>query len=402
MSSSTLKTFSFTGTNRKGASVKGDIEAGNIQLAQAKLRKQGVIADRIKPKSNPLFVKGVRDKDVTFFTRQLGTMLKSGIPITQALEITAEGQKNPAFKNQILQIKRDIESGLSLHEALRRHPKQFDDLYRSLVESGELSGNLEGMLGRIAEYKEKILSIKSKIKKAAYYPVFVLLFAFSITLFLMLKVVPQFVDMFEQQGADLPTITKVVTTMSEWLQDWWIIMLLVIVGTVIGFFQLLKRSKSFQQQMDVFLLKLPLFGSLIKRSILARFARTLSTSFSSGVPMVECLDSCAKAANNYVYTNAILKIKEDVASGQELAFAMKQTGVFTPLMIQMTNIGEESGAIDDMEDKAADYYEQEVDDTVEGLLSLIEPAMMILLGGIITVILLAIYLPIFDIGSLVG
>ncbi|MDY7026599.1 MAG: type II secretion system F family protein [Pseudomonadota bacterium] len=359
MSSSTLKTFSFTGTNRKGTAVKGDIEAGNIQLAQAKLRKQGVIADKIKPKSTPLFTTSVKEKDVAFFTRQLGTMLKSGIPITQALEITAEGQKNPAFKNQILQIKRDIESGLSLHEALRRHPKQFDDLYRSLVESGELSGNLEGMLTRIAEYKEKILSIRSKIKKASFYPVFVLIFAFIVTIFLMIKVVPEFVGVFEQQGAELPAITVVVTTMSAWLQKWWFILIAILVTLVVGFIQLKKRSRGFQQQLDVFVLKLPLFGNLIKRSVLARFARTLSTSFASGVPMVECLDSCAKAANNFVYTNAILKIKEDVASGQELAFAMKQTGVFTPLMIQMTNIGEESGAIDDMEDKAADYYEQD-------------------------------------------
>lgn len=402
MSTVILKTFSYTGTNRSGSKATGEIEAPNAQLAQAKLRKQGIIADKIKAKSQPLMSRGIRQKDITFFTRQLGTMLKSGIPITQALDITAEGQKHSLFRRKISTIKKDIESGLSLHESLKKHPKEFDDLYRSLIESGELSGNLDTMLLRISEYQEKMLSLKGNIKKASFYPAFVLAAAFCITLFLLVKVVPTFSELFSSRGVELPVITTIVVNISDWLQSWWWVLIGFLVGAFVLMSQLKKRNAKFKDSLDALLLKLPLFGNLIRKSILSRFARTLATSFTAGVPMIDALDSCAKAANNAVYRKAILKVKEEVASGQQLGFAMKQTGVFLPLLVQMTAIGEESGTLDEMENKAADYFEEEVDNIVEGLLSMLEPAIMIILGGIVAVILMAIYLPIFDIGKLAG
>lgn len=396
-------TFVYKGKDKTGKPLNGEVEAINLNLAKILIRKQGILVSSVKKKPKALFGGSkVKPKDITFFTRQLSTMLRSGVPIAQALEITADGHKNLAFKKMISDIRTDVESGNSLASALSKKPKLFSNLYVNLVDAGELSGSLEGMLDRLATYMEKTLALKSKIKKALMYPISVLVIAFAITIFMLVKIVPVFENLFSSVGGELPALTQKVVAMSEWLQVNWLFLTGFIILFVIGFIQLKKRSTSFSNKFDAFALKVPIFGTLIQKGTMARVSRTLATTYSAGVPLIEALEACMGSTDNFIYKTALEKVKTDVASGQQLAFSMRQTQVFDPLMIQMTAIGEESGTIDEMETKVAEHYETEVDDLVDGLTSMLEPIILVVLGGLVGTLLLALYLPIFQMGDAFG
>lgn len=395
--------FKWEGKDRKGTKITGEIQGTNAALVKAQLRKQGILVTKVN-RASTLFAKRakpVKPLDIAFFTRQLATMMASGVPIVQAFEIISEGAENPSLRKLVDEIRTDVAAGNTLADSLRKHPKHFDELFCNLVESGEQSGRLESLLDRIATYKEKTEALKAKIKKAMTYPIAVIVVAVIVTSILLLKVVPQFKTVFEGFGADLPGFTLMVIGLSEWLQSWWFIILIGFILLGYGYRQAHLRSKKFRDGQDRTLLKAPVVGDIVYKAAVARYARTLSTTFAAGVPLVSALDSVAGAAGNVVFYNAVLKIKDDVSAGSQLNFSMRTTSVFPSLAVQMAGIGEESGNLDGMLEKVADYYEAEVDNAVDNLTTLMEPMIMAVLGVLIGGLIIAMYLPIFQLGSVV-
>lgn len=396
------QTFIWEGANKQGAKVKGELLASNPALAKAQLRKQGIIPGKIRKKTvNPLTSgkKAIKGGDIAVFVRQLAVMMKSGVPLVQAFEIIGRGHENPSIQDLVMQIRSDVESGTSFAQALRKHPRHFDDLFCDLVDAGEQSGSLDQMLDRIATYKEKSEALKSKIKKAMFYPMAVLTVAVGVTVVLLVYVIPMFEDLFASVGGDLPAFTKMVVNLSQNLRDFWYIYLGVTIGTIFSYKQANQRSAAFRAGKDKFLLKLPVVGALINKAAVARFARTLSTTFAAGVPLVNALESAAGASGNYVHKTAILQIRDDVTTGMQMNLAMQSTGVFPNMVNQMVAIGEEAGSLDDMLAKIADIFEGEVDDAVDGLSSLIEPFIIVFLGTVVGGLVVAMYLPIFSLGE---
>lgn len=399
-----MEEFVWQGRDKRGVVMKGEQLAKNANLLRAELRKQGITPTVVKPKPKPLFgggAKKISARDIATFSRQLATMMKSGVPIVMALEIIGGGNKNPAMKKMVNGLRNDIEGGASIYEALSKYPVQFDELYRNLVRAGEASGVLETVLETIATYKENIESIKGKIKKALFYPATVIAVAILVCAVLMIYVVPIFKETFQSFGADLPAFTALVFGISDVIVKWfWLIgiVLAIAVGAFIFFF---KRSDKLRHFLDRMLLKIPVIGKVLHESSIARFARTLAVTFKAGVPLVEALDSVAGATGNTVYEKAVLHMKNDVAVGYPVNVAMKQVNLFPHMVVQMTAIGEEAGALDTMLLKVAEFYEEEVSNTVDALSSLIEPMVMVIIGGLVGSIVIAMYLPIFKIAMTV-
>ena len=392
--------FEWEGRDKNGKIVRGEIRAGGEAQVSASLRRQGILLTKLK-KRRTSGGRSVKQKDIALFTRQLATMMKAGVPLLQAFDIVGRGAVNPRLTKLLNDIRADVETGTSLSAAFRKHPMQFDALYCNLVEAGEAGGILEQLLERLSIYQEKTIALKNKIKAALMYPVAVLLVAFIVVVVIMVKVVPAFKEVFSSFGADLPGPTLVVIAMSEFFVATWPFILLLMVGGSYMFMQAWRRSEKMQMVMDRLLLRIPIFGALINKSVIARWTRTLSTMFAAGVPLVEALDSVGGSAGNAVYAEATQKIQRDVSTGSALTTAMQSTGVFPNMVLQMTSIGEESGSLDHMLAKAAEFYEDEVDDMVKGLSSLMEPIIIVILGTIIGGIVVAMYLPIFKIGSVV-
>lgn len=400
-----MPNFAYDGVDRKGAKVKGELPARNMQLAKVTLRKQGITIKSIREKRKNilegLMKKKVSTLDITIFTRQLATMMKAGVPLVQSFEIVAEGLDNLSMREVVLGIKGEVEGGNTFAGALKKYPQHFDQLFCSLVESGEQSGALETMLDRVAIYKEKSELLKQKIKKAMKYPMAVICVAIIVTIILMVKVVPVFSELFSSFGAELPAFTQMVVNMSNWMQSYWFILILAIGATVTAFLEAKKRSQKFRDLLDKMALKAPIFGDLVYKAIIARYSRTLSTTFAAGVPLIDALTSTAGATNNVIYEKAVLRIREEVATGQQLQFAMRATQLFPSMAIQMVSIGEESGSLDAMLDKVATHFENEVDNAVDGLTSMMEPLIMAVLGVLVGGLVIAMYLPIFQMGSVV-
>jgi type IV pilus assembly protein PilC len=392
--------FVWEGRDRTGKKIKGEMRAGGSAVVNVTLRRQGINVTRVR-KQRLGGGKKVTEKDIALFTRQMATMMKAGVPLLQAFDIVAKGHANPRVTKLLLDIKSDVETGSSLAAAFRKQPLYFDALYCNLVQAGEQAGILETLLDRLATYKEKILAIKSKIKSAMFYPVAVIVVAFIITAVIMIFVIPAFKQVFVSFGADLPAPTLVVMGMSDFFVEYWYLIFGVLIGGIWGFFALWKRSQAVQIAMDRWLLKMPLFGDIVKKSVIARWTRTLSTMFAAGVPLVEALDSVGGASGNYVYQIATKQIQQEVSTGTSLTTSMQNANVFPNMVVQMTSIGEESGALDNMLSKVADFYEQEVDDAVEALSSLMEPLIMVVLGVLIGGMVVAMYLPIFKLGQVV-
>ena len=396
--------FVWEGTDRQGRKTKGEISSTNQQIARAELRRQGINPSKVNKKAQSRFSfgGGVNAQDMSLFTRQMATMMRAGVPLVQSFDIVSDGADKPSLKALIRDIRTDVAAGNSFASAIRKHPKQFDDLFCNLVESGEQSGALETMLDRIAGYKEKAESLKGKVKKAMFYPIAVLVIAFVVSAILLIKVVPQFQVIFQSFGAELPAFTQMVINFSNIAQKYWFpfLVLLMIIGAATG--AAYTRSPKMREAVDRMSLKIPVIGEILDKSAVARFARTLSTTFAAGVPLVDALESVAGATGNIVYANATRRVRDDVASGQQLNFAMRNTGVFPNMVIQMTSIGEESGSLDTMLDKAASYFEEQVDNAVDALTSLLEPIIMAVLGVVIGGLIIAMYLPIFQLGQVVG
>lgn len=400
----TLPMFVWEGTDKRGKKMKGEAQARNANLLRAELRKQGIQPTVVKPKPKPLFGgagKTITAKDIAVFSRQIATMMKSGVPIVMALEIIANGNKNPKMKKMLDEMRLDLESGSSIYEAMSKHPVQFDELYRNLVRVGESSGALETVLESIANYKENIESIKGKIKKAMFYPVAIIAVAILVCAVLMIYVVPIFKEQFANFGADLPAFTQLVFGISDILVQWWWVILLVGLAAGFGFMYVYKRSPKLQHTVDRLLLKIPIIGAVLEKSAIARFARTLAVTFKAGVPLVEAMGSVAGATGNMVFQQAVEQMRDDVAVGYQLNVAMKQVGIFPHMVVQMTAIGEEAGALDTMLLKVAEFYEEEVNNAVDALSSLIEPFIMVIIGGLVGAIVIAMYLPIFKIAMTV-
>lgn len=397
-------TFLWEGKDNKGQTVKGETTGQSIALVKANLRRQGINPKKVKKKPKPLFGgKGkVTAAEIAIFSRQLATMMASGVPLVQAFDIIGRGHENQAMSELLLGIKADIESGSNLSEALAKHPYHFDDLFCNLVRAGEHAGILDSILDKIATYKEKTEAIKGKIKKAMFYPTAVIVVAFIITAILMLFVIPEFEKLFSGFGADLPALTKFVVNMSEIFQNYWWAIFGGIIGGVYALIEAKKRSKKFNVFLDKVLIKMPILGPILNKAAIARYARTLSTMFAAGVPLVESMESVAGAVGNVVYGNAVLRMRDEVATGTQLNVAMKSAGLFPNMVIQMTAIGEEAGSMDTMLAKVADFYEEEVDNAVDGLSSLLEPLIMAFLGVLIGGLVIAMYLPIFQMGQVVG
>lgn len=396
-------TFVWEGKDRKGAKIKGEINGINPALVKAQLRKQGVNPTKVRKKATSLFSAGkaIKPMDIALFTRQMATMMKAGVPLLQSFDIIGEGFDNPNMRKLIDEVKQDVAAGNSFATSLRKKPKYFDDLYCNLVDSGEQAGALENLLDRVATYKEKTEALKAKIKKAMNYPIAVIVVAIIVTGILLIKVVPQFEELFAGFGADLPAFTRMVINFSEWVQSWWLLIIGGLFVAAFAFSTAHKNSEKFRNNVDRSLLKLPVIGDILYKSAIARYARTLSTTFAAGVPLVDALDSVAGATGNVVFRNAVHKIKSDVSSGMQLNFSMRSTGVFPSMAIQMTAIGEESGALDEMLDKVATFYEEEVDNMVDGLTALMEPVIMSVLGVLVGGLIIAMYLPIFQLGAVV-
>jgi type IV pilus assembly protein PilC len=396
-------TFAWEGTDKKGKRIKGEMKATGEAFVNATLRRQGINVIKVKKQSGFGKKSGkVSEKDVTLFTRQLATMMKAGVPLLQSFDIVGKGHSNPAVSKLLSDIKSDVETGSSLSSAFRKYPLYFDALFCNLVGAGEQAGILDSLLDRLATYKEKILAIKGKIKSALFYPVSIIIVAFVITAVIMIFVIPAFKELFSSFGADLPAPTLAVMAISDFFVEyWWAIFGSIGVGLWF-FFYTWKRSEKMQATMDRLLLKLPLFGELIRKATIARFARTLSTMFAAGVPLVEALDSVAGASGNRVYYDATKKIQSEISTGTSLTVAMQNSEVFPNMVLQMVAIGEESGALDSMLSKVADFFEAEVDDAVEALSSLMEPIIMVVLGTLIGGLVVAMYLPIFKMGQAVG
>ncbi len=397
-------TFAWEGTDKRGGKLKGEMNGQNPALVKAQLRKQGINPLKVRKKSVALFGAGkkIKPMDIAIFTRQMATMMKAGVPLLQSFDIIAEGLENPNMRSLVEDIKQDVAAGNSFASSLRKRPLYFDDLYCNLVDSGEQSGALETLLDRVATYKEKTEALKAKIKKAMNYPMAVIAVALIVSAILLIKVVPQFESVFSGFGAELPAFTLMVVGLSNLLQKWWLAVLVVLAGSVYAFSAAYKRSEKLRDSVDRGLLKAPIVGKIIYNSAVARFARTLATTFAAGVPLVDALDSVAGATGNVVFRRAVMQVKQDVSSGMQLNFSMRSTGVFPSMALQMTAIGEESGALDEMLGKVATHYEAEVDNMVDGLTALMEPMIMAVLGVLVGGLVIAMYLPIFQLGQIVG
>ena len=397
-----LNVFAWEGTDKKGNRVKGESRGTNPNLIKAELRRQGVLPIKVKKKSALASAgkgKAITPKDIAIFSRQLATMMTSGVPLVQAFDIIGKGHENPKMQELVMTVKGDVEGGSNLADSLRKHPLYFDDLVCNLVEAGEAAGVLDTLLDKIATYKEKTEILKAKIKKAMTYPTAVLVVAFIVTAILLIFVVPQFESLFKNFGADLPAFTQMVVGMSRFMQDYWYLVFGGIGGVVYGLIQTKKRSRKFNEALDRLVLKMPVVGAIMTKAAIARYARTLSTMFAAGVPLVEALDSVSGATGNIVYANAVLRMRDQVATGQQLQLTMSQTGLFPNMVVQMVAIGEESGSLDTMLGKVADFFEREVDDAVDSLSSLLEPMIMAILGVLVGGLVVAMYLPIFKMGS---
>ncbi|MCC4599797.1 type II secretion system F family protein [Xanthomonas melonis] len=400
-----LQTFVWEGTDKRGVKMKGEQTARNVNLLRAELRRQGITPIVVKPKPKPLFGaagKKVTPKDIAFFSRQMATMMKSGVPIVSALEIIGEGHKNPRMKQMIGQVRGDIEGGSSLYEAISKHPVQFDELYRNLVRAGEGAGVLETVLDTVATYKENIEALKGKIKKALFYPAMVIAVALIVSAILLIFVVPQFEEVFKGFGAELPAFTQLIVSASRFMVSYWLPMLFLTIGSIGGFIFAYKRSPRMQHGMDRLVLRIPVIGQIMHNSSIARFSRTTAVTFRAGVPLVEALGIVAGATGNKVYEEAVLRMRDDVAVGYPVNTAMKQVNIFPQMVIQMTAIGEEAGALDSMLFKVAEYFEQEVNNAVDALSSLLEPMIMVFIGTVVGGMVIGMYLPIFKLASVVG
>ncbi len=391
--------------NKKGQKVDGELKGDNPSILKAQLRRQGIQVTSFKKKPQPLFgggkAKPPKPEDIAIFTRQMATMAKSGVPLVQALGMIAEGSDKPGMKKLIGDIADDVASGTPFAQSLRKYPRLFDDLYCSLIEAGEQAGALESLLDRVATYKEKAETLKKKIKKALTYPIAVLVVAIVVTALLLIKVVPTFAEVFGSFGADLPAFTLWVLGISEFTQKWWLVILVVIIAAGFAHKEAKLRSVKYVEMMDALSLKIPVVGDIVYNGVVARFARTLSTTFAAGVPLVEALDSVSQATGNLIYERGINKIRDEVTSGTPIASAMRSSNLFPPLALQMTTIGEESGALDDMLEKVATHYEESVDNLVDQLTALLEPLIMCVLAILVGGLLIAMYLPIFTLGTVV-
>ena len=394
-------TYSWEGKDKKGKIVKGEMRATGNSFVNATLRRQGITVTKVKKQSGFASKGTVSDKDITLFTRQLATMMKAGVPLLQSFDIVGKGHSNPAVAKLLLDIKSDVETGSSMSAAFRKYPLYFDALFCNLINAGEQAGILDTLLDRLATYKEKIQAIKSKIKSALFYPISIIIVAFIIVAVIMIFVIPAFKELFDGFGADLPAPTLIVMAISDVFVQWWWAIFGSIGGGIWFFFYTWKRSLSMQATMDRLILMIPVFGPLVRKATIARWSRTLATMFSAGVPLVEALDSVAGASGNRVYYDATKKIQNEISTGTSLTVAMQNTNVFPNMVLQMTAIGEESGALDSMLSKVADFFEAEVDDAVDALASLMEPVIMVVLGTLIGGLVIAMYMPIFKMGSVV-
>ena len=396
--------YVYKGIDRKGNKIQGEMNGISSAIVKAQLLKQGISAKSVNKKATPLFgggKKAIKPADIAVFSRQMATMMKAGVPLVQAFDIVADGLENPSLRDLVLAIRDDVAAGGGFAPSLRKHPKYFDDLFCNLVEAGEQSGALETMLDRIATYKEKTEALKAKIKKAMTYPIAVVVVAIVVTGILLVKVVPQFAETFGSFGAELPAFTLFVLHLSELAQKWWFVILISVGVFVFAFKEIVRRSPTVAYTVDKYMLKLPIIGKILYLSVMARFARTLATTFAAGVPLIDALTSVAGAAGNRVYSEAIVRVREDVSTGIQLNTALKARNIFPTLLIQMSAIGEESGALDEMLDKVAAYYEEAVDNMVDSLTSLLEPMIMSVLGILVGGLMIAMYLPIFQIGQVV-
>jgi type IV pilus assembly protein PilC len=394
--------YQWEGMDKKGQRIKGRSVAASEQALKNELRRQGVVATRIRKQSQAFKSGGkVKAEDIAIFSRQLATMLGAGIPLVQAFEIIGAGHEKPAMQKLVLDIKSDVEGGTSLHEALAKHPLYFDDLFVNLVEAGEQAGALEGLLDKVATYKEKSEAVKKKVKKALFYPAAVLVVAIIVTVILLVFVIPQFEDLFKGFGADLPAFTQMVINLSRFVQNEGIFLAIVVAAAFWVFFYFKKRSRKMRHFLDRMALKMPVIGPILNKAAIARYARTLSTMFAAGVPLVEALESVAGACGNIVFEDAVLKMRDEVATGQRLQRAMENTGIFPNMVVQMIAVGEESGSLDAMAGKVATFYEEDVDAAVDSMSSLLEPLIMLILGVLVGGLVIAMYLPIFKLGSVV-
>jgi type IV pilus assembly protein PilC len=401
---STVLTFHYEGINKSGQKMVGEIQARSLAIAKADLRKQGIVTNKVVKKRKPFFDKNnkkIKPGDITVFSRQLATMIESGIPLVQAFDIVAKGQSNKRLKTLIETIKSDVETGLTLAEALIKHPAYFNELFCNLVDAGEKSGSLDVMLDKVATYKEKIETIKKKIKKALTYPIAVMVVALIVTAGLLIFVVPQFESLFKGFGADLPAMTAAVVAMSKFMQAYWYYIFGALGALIYALIYTKNHSVNFAQNMDRIMLKLPVIGPILEKAAIARFTRTLSITFAAGLPLVEALKSVAGATGNIIYSKATDQIREEVSTGQQMNVAMENTHLFPNMVIQMVAIGEESGALEKMLGKVADFFEEDVDNAVDALSSLLEPIIMSVLGILVGGLVVAMYLPIFKLGSAV-
>lgn len=402
---SEMQTFTWTGLDKRGIKIKGESVSKNANLVKADLRKQGINPQVVKPKAKPLFGasgKKITGRDIAVFSRQLATMMAAGVPMVQGFEIVAGGQANPRMKDLLTNIKTDIEGGSALHEALGKYPVQFDELFVNLVKAGESAGVLDTVLDTIATYKENIENIKGKIKKAMFYPAAVLAVAVIVASILLIFVIPQFEQVFQNFGADLPAFTQMLVEMSRFMVSYWWMVLGIFIAIVAGIIFLYKRSTKFAHFIGRMMLKIPIIGEILRQSAIARYARTLGVTFKAGVPLVEALDSVSNATGSVVYNDAVKRIREDVAVGHQLQLAMKQTNLFPNMVTQMVAIGEEAGALDAMLFKIAEFYETEVNNAVDALSSLLEPLIMVIIGVVVGGMVVGMYLPIFKLGAVVG
>lgn len=401
---SKLTTYDWVALDKRGKRMKGDMAAKNASLVKAELRRQGMNPQTVKERGKPLFGaagSAVKPRDVAIFSRQIATMMASGVPMVQAFDIIADGQKNIRFKNILTDVKQTIEGGSALHEALGKYPVQFDELYRNLVHAGEASGVLDSVLDTVATYKERTEALKAKIKKALFYPVMVMAVAMLVSMIMLLFVVPVFAQTFKDAGAELPAPTQIVISASEFMKSYWWLIIGVLVGGIVALVMAKKRSIKFAHFLDRVMLKVPVIGSILRQSAIARFARTLGVTFRAGVPLVEAMDAVAGATGSIVYGDAVRQMREDVAVGHQLQLSMRQTGLFPNMVVQMTSIGEESGALDHMLFKVAEFYESEVNNAVDTLSTLLEPLIMVVLGVVVGGMVISLYLPIFKLAGTV-
>ncbi len=396
--------YLWEGNDKKGKRIKGETRASSTATVRAELRRQGINPLKVRKKPSSLFAnrkQRIKTADIAIFSRQLATMMVAGVPLVQSFDIVARGSENPSMQDLLLTIKADVEGGTALAEALKKHPLYFDDLFCNLVQAGEAAGVLETLLDKIATYKEKTESIKGKIKKALFYPAAVMIVAVLVVSLILIFVIPQFEELFKNFGTDLPAFTKMVVSMSRWVRDWWFVLLGAAIGAAYFIIGVWRRSRDFRLFIDRMVLKIPIIGVIVNKASIARFARTTSTMFAAGVPLVEALESVSGATGNIVYADAVLRMREDVATGQSLQLTMKQQNLFPHMVIQMVSIGEESGSLDDLLSKVADFYEEEVDNMVDALSSLLEPLIMVILGVLVGGLVVAMYLPIFHMASAV-